>query len=275
MLRPKNYLINYLPAFLSITFFLCAQFAVAQTISGSVIGVADPLNGAIIKNTTARKVTLSDLKGNFKISAAKGDTLIVSFYNYKTDTLMVNGQTFFTITLQPLIQLLSEVLIKSNRLSPLAQLKKNQQNYKQIYRIGDNSRLLSTSGDYQHIGVGLSIDALYSTFSKEGKDARHLQHVFVNQYYNDIVDNRFNKSLVSKITGYQGRQLEDFMADNRPTYEFIQLATDYDLIQYIQRRTQGVVLQTDNPMPKKTEDRRFKIKYKMPVTKSATGLGIR
>lgn len=275
MLQCKHYRINHLSFFLSVLFFLCAHFSFGQVISGSVTDNFIPLNGAIVKNISTKKVTISDVKGNFKINAVKGDTLTISLFFYKADTLVVNGQAFLAITLQPLTHLLSEVLINSNRLSPLAQLKKNQEDYKQIYRIGNNSRVFSVSGDYRHMGVGLNIDALYSNFSKEGKAARRLQQVFVNQYHNDMVDNRFTKNLVSRITGYQGGELEDFMADNRPSYAFIESATDYDLIQFIQRRIHGVVLQTDKPAAKKKSEQGFKIIYKMPQIKTASGLGLR
>lgn len=275
MLLHKNYHINHLSFFLSVLFFLCAHVSFGQTISGSVTDNFTPLNGAIVKNISGKKAAISDGNGNFKITAGKGDTLTISFISYKTDTLMLKDQTFLAITLQPLTQLLSEVLINSNRLSPLAQFNKNQDDYKQIYRIGNNRRLISASGDYRHLGVGLNIDALYSTFSKEGRDARRLQRVFVNHYHNDIVDSRFNKTLVSRITGYKGKQLEDFMADNRPSYSFIESATDYDLIQFIQRCIHGVVLQADNPAAKKTNKEGFKIIYKMPKMKTASGLDIR
>lgn len=271
---PENTHINKLSVLLSVVLFLCANISFAQSLTGSVSGNFVPLNGAVVKNISKTKATMSDVNGNFKINAISGDTLTVGFMGFKTDTLKVKQQAFLVFTLQPLTQLLGEVNISSNRLSPLAQFRKNQEDYKQIYRIGDNTHVFSASGDYRRIGVGLNIDALYSNFSKQGKDARRLQKVFVKDYYNDIVDTRFTKNLVNRITGYQGKQLDDFMADNRPSYEFIQSATDYDIIQFIQRRTRGILLQTDNPTAKKTKDK-FKITFKNPPIKTAPGLGIR
>lgn len=248
---------------LFIIFFGAPTFA--QSLPGSVTSNFISLNGAIIRNITAKKIAVSDVHGSFRINAVNGDTIITSFIGYNTDTLIVKTQNFLAISLRPFINALGEVIIKGNKLSPLEQFKKNKEDYKQIYRIGDNSHLFSAGGGYGHIGVGLSVDALYSTFSKEGKDARRLQRILINDYHSSLVDSRFTKNLVSRITGwYQGKQLDDFMTDNRPTYEFIQTATDYDLIEYIRRRTKGIILQTDNPSPKKTEDRGFKVKFKMP-----------
>ncbi|MGY3211777.1 hypothetical protein [Mucilaginibacter sp. HD30] len=275
MLQAKNYHVKRLPFCLPLLFLLSIHVSFGQSISGSVNDSLTPLSGAIVKNISIQKLTLTDVKGNFKINGSKGDTLVTVFFNCKTDTTIVSGQTLFAITLQPLSRVLSEATINGHRLSPLAQFRKNQENYKQIYRIGDNSHLFSFNGDYRHMGVGLSLDALYSNFSKEGKNARRLQQVFVSRYNDDIIDNRFTKDLVGRITGYQGKQLENFMADNRPSFDFIQSATDYDLIQFIQRRVRGVILPTDNPAIRKKEGSGFKIVFKNPDIKPKTVPGIR
>lgn len=243
---------------------LGVERAVAQGMSGSVSNNNSPLSGAIIRNTETNNIAISDLDGKFQITAFKGDTLVTSFVGYKSDTLILQNQTSLSVYLQPAIQSLTEVVIKGNRLDPLVIFRKNQQDYNQIYRIGDNSRLFNVGGGLGRVGVGISIDALYSTFSKEGKDARRLQRVLLNDYHNSVVDNRFTKSLVSKVTGYKGQQLEDFMMDNRPSYEFVQAATEYDIIAYIKRKVGGIVLQSDNPSATKIEDKGFKIKFKMP-----------
>ncbi|QEM03121.1 hypothetical protein DIU31_006140 [Mucilaginibacter rubeus] len=238
--------------------------AVAQGMSGSVSHNNSPLSGAIIRNTETNKIAISDIDGKFQITAFKGDTLVTSFVGYKSDTLILQNQTSLSVYLQPATQSLTEVVIKGNRLDPLVIFRKNQQDYKQIYRIGDNSRLFNVGGGLGRVGVGISIDALYSTFSKEGKDARRLQRVLLNDYHNSVVDNRFTRSLVSKVTGYKGQQLEDFMMDNRPSYEFVQASTEYDIIAYIKRKIGGIALQSDNPSATKTEEKGFKIKFKMP-----------
>jgi hypothetical protein len=81
----------------------------------------------------------------------------------------------------------------------------------------------------------VNVDKVYNALSKEGKEARQLQRNLTNDYKNSIVDKRFNR-LAARITGYKGKQLTDFIADNRPSYEIVIQSSDYDIIRYIKRR---------------------------------------
>lgn len=252
---------------LLLVFFLIAcsnRTLLAQSISGSVSNNFAPLSGATIRNITLNKLVVSDAKGNFKIRADRGDTLVTSYISYLTDTLILHDQIFLQISLYPSNNVLREVMISSGRLSPLEKFKKNQADYRQIYRIGDNTHLFFGSGGLGNAGVGLNIDALYSALSKEGKDARRLQRVLINDYHSDVVNERFTTELVARVTGYQGKQLEDFMISNKPDYQFMQTATDYELIEYIRRRVSGITSPADKPAMAKSSGHGLKIKFKMP-----------
>lgn len=48
-----------------------------------------------------------------------------------------------------------------------------------------------------------------------------------------FVNYRFNKVLVRRITGLQGSDLESFMKDFRPDFEFTQSSNLIDFYQYI------------------------------------------
>lgn len=237
---------------------------IAQNISGKVSSNGIPLSGATIRNAIIRKITLSDIEGNFQIQGRKGDSLIISYIGYGNDTIKLNTEVTLSIFLQNINLRLGEVSIKGKQLAPLERFMRNQEEYRQIYRIGNNSQLFNAGGNFRNIGVGISIDALYSTFSKQGRNARRLQKVLLADYYDRLVDVQFNKNLVNKITGYTGQQLEDFMMTNRPSYEFVLTATEYDIITFIKRRVSGTVLQTDNPPLISTKDKSFKIKFKLP-----------
>ena len=60
-------------------------------------------------------------------------------------------------------------------------------------------------------GVGLGIDAIWSAFSKEGKNARKLMETMERDYQNAFIDQIFTKDLVSKTTGLKGDKLLIFM----------------------------------------------------------------
>jgi len=199
-----------------------------QTRYGLVTGNAKPINGATIKNLKSKKQTISGSEGAFMIAVNKGDTLLTSYPGLKPDTFVYNNQPSLLIVLRSSATILGVVVIRDSRNNPEKKLKKAQSDYKQIYRIGDDK-------DWLEIGFGfaINIQKLYNHFSREGKNARRLQRTIIRDYYDDVVDSRFTKSLVTKYTGYEGKQLDEFMIANRPTYDFIKHASTYDVIEYI------------------------------------------
>ena len=86
------------------------------------------------------------------------------------------------------------------------------------------------------LGAGVVVDKVWSAVSKEGKDARRMQRRLVTDYKSNVINRRFTKTLVGRITGYKGNKLDDFIVKYRPTFEMIQKATDYDLIRYIKKK---------------------------------------
>ncbi|RZK50934.1 MAG: hypothetical protein EOO87_18930 [Pedobacter sp.] len=82
-------------------------------------------------------------------------------------------------------------------------------------------------------GIGISIDKIYNALSREGKNARKLQRILTNDYKNNVVDQKFNETLVTNLTKLSGIKLKDFMLTNRPSYDFVAYATDLDLVNYI------------------------------------------
>jgi TonB-linked SusC/RagA family outer membrane protein len=79
--------------------------AIAQTnaqisISGKVKdSQGNPIPGASISIKGTAQVVASDNNGNFKISAQKGESLVVTFIGYVTNTVLISNQSQLTITL--------------------------------------------------------------------------------------------------------------------------------------------------------------------------------
>jgi hypothetical protein len=132
---------------------------------------------------------------------------------------------------------LQEVVVKDTMSDPLKVYNQNKKDYKDIFWKGDDKHIFSVPLVLgPELGVNLNIDKLYSALSKQGKDARRLQRTLTGDYRNRMVDQRFNKTLVARITGYKGEKLDDFIAKYRPTYAFISKASTYDIIQYIKQK---------------------------------------
>ena len=94
------------------TLFLCVGTALAQTeISGTVISSEDkqPIIGASILVAGTQNGTVTDVDGNFKLSAAAGSKLVVSYIGMNSKT--VTAAPNMKITLDPEDKKLDEVVV--------------------------------------------------------------------------------------------------------------------------------------------------------------------
>jgi hypothetical protein len=224
-----KYLVSLL-VFLSFTF---SAFSQEKSIGGIVFDKETKfrLNRVSILNTTNQQTVYNNSKGEFFINAKVGDVIISSLSGYKSDTLRVADQTALVIYLKRLSIRLPEVLFKDSALSAKSKYEETKKEFNKLYRLGNNKDLLNISS----AGVGLGIDAIWSAFSKEGKNARRLLEIMERDYQNAIVDQVFNRELVNRTTGLKGDKLLVFMLNFRPSYAFVVKANEYDLVSYIKQ----------------------------------------
>lgn len=210
--------------------------AMAQEVQGVVLDqdTRQRITKVYLYNLTTHKGYYNNLKGEFSIPAKKGDTLVFALQGFRADTATVKDQSQLLVYLKRTSILLKEVRLVDSTLTPESVAKKNREEFADIYRKGNKSDLFTFGGVNGMRGAGLSIDALYSMFSREGKNARYLQKILEEDYREAIIDFRFTKSLVTNTTGLGQPELSDFMQQYRPAYYFVAGANDYALIAYIQ-----------------------------------------
>jgi hypothetical protein len=206
-------------------------FAQDKELSGLIISKSSYLSGANIKDKRSGFWAISGTRGYFRIKANLGDTLLVTMIGFISDTTVVKSQNDLIIQLIANSINFREVEVKDNKLSPLRTLNQSKVDYHEAYKRGDNSNMFLTSP----VGIGVNIDALYSTFSQQGKNGRNLQHEINEQYLQEIIDKKFNKHLIESVTGFHGEKLDLFMQKYRPTYDFIHNKNEVDVIVYIKR----------------------------------------
>ena len=228
-------------------------FAQEKNVDGIVFDKDTKERIAIVNilNVNTGHSVYDNLKGEFSIDAHVGDVLIFSKQYYFPDTVkMVNYDSQAIYLKRSSIQL-QQVDIKSKSLTPEQQLLATKRDYNKIYGAGlNNTNFLSVSpGD----GAGISIDAIYDAFSRSGRNAKHLREEIQNDYYQNVIDYRYNRTLVNRITGLTDGQLTIFMQRYRPGYWFAANASDYDFVSYIKanykrylRHPHGYTLQ---PLP--------------------------
>jgi hypothetical protein len=215
--------------FLVIYAILC--HAQVKEITGLVTCNNERQGGANIKNLNLRIQTTSSEWGGFTLKVKTGDTLITIKKDYINDTLLVADQQYLIIEMRKTPVVLKEVIINGTAITPASTYEANKKEYKQIYFWGDNSGIFFS-------GSLVNIDKLNNALGKKGHDARRLQHTLTKDYKNSVVDKRFNP-LAARITGYKGKPLSDWIIENRPSYEMVIKATDYDLVQYIKVKLSG------------------------------------
>ena len=94
-------------------FTATALSAQMRTITGTVNSTeSEPLIGAtiLVENAT-RRGTITDYEGKFTIEAATGETLLVSYTGYVSQSVTVNSETTLLIELDVASELLEEVVV--------------------------------------------------------------------------------------------------------------------------------------------------------------------
>ncbi|MGV8877930.1 MAG: hypothetical protein ACOH2A_02740 [Sphingobacteriaceae bacterium] len=182
-------------------------------------------------NLRSNQGIYNNLKAEFTIPVQVNDSIIISKPGYRNDTVKVANQSALIIYLKRTSIVLREVSIRDSMLNPEKRLKNTKDQFAKIYGALSNRDLLSMGNGQS--GAGLSIDALYNIFSRQGKNARKLEKIIDRDYREHIIDYKFNRNFVASITGLTDPALSDFLFKYRPGYYFVMKVSDYDLIAYV------------------------------------------
>lgn len=193
------------------------------------------LTRVYIFNTRSGEGFYNTTKGEFKTNVREGDVLVAALQGYGVDTVSVRSESTILFYLKRNSIQLQEVVVKDSLGSPEDQLKAKIEEYNSAYSKGAIGNLLAVGGSNGGGGAGLGIDALYSLLSRQGKNARLLQKIIERDYRDAIIEYRFTKTLINRVTGLNGAKLTDFKQQYKPGYYFILEANDYELIEYIKK----------------------------------------
>jgi hypothetical protein len=204
-------------------------YAQERTVAGIVFdkSTKDRVASVSVRNLTNGQSVYNNLKGEFKINARAGDQLVFTKQEFQIDTLRVLSNAAIAVYLMPSTIRLKQVTIHDTLLSPEKRLAATKADYSKIYGSLAYSDFLTSPSIG---GAGLSIDALYNAFSKSGRNAGRLRQIVENDYQQNVIDYRFNRSTVASITGLKDEKLTQFMQRYRPGYYLTKTATDYEFI---------------------------------------------
>jgi hypothetical protein len=120
--------------------------------------------------------------------------------------------------------------VRDSALTPDQQLEKTKEEYAKIYSPSLNPDFFSNS-DYG--GAGISIDAIWNSISREGRNAASLRELIEHDYEQHVIDYRFSRVFVGHVTGLKDAKLTSFMTRYRPGYYTVTNMNDYEFITMI------------------------------------------
>ena len=207
---------------------LCAQ---ETDVSGVILDKETHyrVTRVFIRNLRTNVAIYNNTKGEFSVKAREGDKITALVDGYHPDTVVFRGQSALAFYLQRRAIPLQEIVVTDSAQSARRRYDEILKNFNSLNRLGNNRDILAIGNG----GAGFSIDALWSAFSREGRNARRLSSIIERDYQNNLIDERFTKNLVKEVTGLKGEDLTVFMIRYRPAFFFVDGASEYDLVSYV------------------------------------------
>jgi hypothetical protein len=222
---------------LLLSFPICSLLAQDKPIQGIVFDMESKqrLTRVYIFNVRTGEGFYNTTKGEFKTNAREGDILVAALQGYGVDTVSIRSVSTVLFYLKRNSIQLQEVVVRDSLGTPEKRLQATKEEYNTAYSKGSVGNLLTSGGSNGGGGAGLSINALYSLLSREGRNARQLQKIIERDYRDAIIEYRFTRTLINRVIGISGSKLLDFKQQYKPGYYFILQANDYELIEYIRK----------------------------------------
>ncbi len=219
--------------------FLCILAFILSGVASSFAQQEFKLKGVLFENGTKIRIALAEITNNhnhyavgssdlglFEIRAQVGDTLLITKRGFNDVTGVVSSSKDLVLKLNR-GNMLNEVLIKGQaKEKDLRDIEQDFKNKGSFYAGKPPIGLLSPFG-------GSPLTFLYELFGKTPRDARRFRKYHQTENEQTHVDQFFNKSIIAKNTGLEGKALEDFMIAYRPDYEKAKNWNTYDGLKWI------------------------------------------
>ncbi len=203
--------------FTLLPFILKAQMTIVGTAYDA--DTRNKLKLVFVNNLTQREVDHTGQKGDFTLKADLGDLIVFTCPGYESDTLVLENMRPKIVLMRPSLIVLDEVIV----------------NAKGANKPEDIKSAYSSAYSYATTNV-FSLDgkvSLVNAFSKQSKDKRAFQKFMDTELNEKLIDQKFNKPLVTQLTKIRGQLLEDFMSYYRPTYSQVNSMSEVELRTYI------------------------------------------
>ncbi|MBA4168697.1 MAG: hypothetical protein H0X41_14320 [Chitinophagaceae bacterium] len=221
-----------------LVFLLTFHILNAQVrVSGRVYDFSkyNPLEAVSILSTSGSG-TVSDSTGRYSIIVNENDSIWFSYLNKPTPKYPVRSiqnMQNFEISLHVNATELKEVRVmpRNYRMDSI----ENRQEYAKAFNFrkpGIGSSIDLAPGG----GVGLDLDEFINMFKfRRNRRMLAFQSQLLKEEEDKYIDHRFNRALIIKLTQLRGPALDTFIVQYRPTIDFVDNATEYELQDYIKK----------------------------------------
>lgn len=186
------------------------------------------------KNTGAR--VFSDQGGYYRINANSGDEILISFIGYVSDSVKITnvvGTQIYNARLKMKERFLPQVEV-SGRWNPY-QLDSIARYEEFRPFLEEKTRTLVDTSKRTSGGFGITLSPI-TRASRKQKDLRRFKKLYEENEIQQYIDYRYSKSFVSRVTGFTGDTLMQFMQVYTPSYGLLRRIPNEDLIMWISVR---------------------------------------
>ncbi|CAL1521494.1 carboxypeptidase-like regulatory domain-containing protein [Chitinophaga sp. MM2321] len=225
-------------------FFISLQDTLAQVRMSGMVADQDTRTGlpfVSIVNKRTLTGTLSSESGRFYIEAMPGDTLEFSMLSYAQKQIVTPGMsaTQDVYLQRRLFELQSVNVMGSNHRKDSLAMRDEYDRYFNYRKPGAMDVLKTLPAN-----PITALSYLVPSKARKRKEQFHEQLLYWEK--EKFIDYRYSPEVVGKMTKLQSPELDSFMYKYRPGYQFLNTASEYDLLLYIKQsfeeyqKTKGV-----------------------------------
>ena len=218
-----------------------------KKLTGRIISVTDkkPLQSAHIVNLNSVVGTVTNRKGEFRISAQANDTIFISYVGFQSIKLKVTKDLLRGNELEIAIHEktidIDEVTVKAHNLIGVLEIDAKNvprdeysrihiEGLPQAYEIG---RPQST--EYNTVAGALfnPVDFWYNKFGKKPKELKKLKKLKEEDQLRDIMEEKFSREILMDYMDMSRKELNDLLKDCNYSNNFIRKASDLQVIEAV------------------------------------------
>jgi hypothetical protein len=218
-----------------------------KKLAGRIISVTDkkPLQSAHIVNLNSVVGTVTNRKGEFRISAQVNDTIFISYVGFQSIKLKVTKDLLRGNELEIAIHEktidIDEVTVKAHNLIGVLEIDAKNvprdeysrihiEGLPQAYEIG---RPQST--EYNTVAGALfnPVDFWYNKFGKKPKELKKLKKLKEEDQLRDIMEEKFSREILMDYMDMSRKELNDLLKDCNYSNNFIRKASDLQVIEAV------------------------------------------